>query len=55
LNPVVPQFAFDREGLATVTGTIRLDSTLSPDYDCNTIQATRLRIGRYNGGICQEK
>jgi prepilin-type N-terminal cleavage/methylation domain-containing protein len=55
LNPVVPQFAFDREGLATVTGTIRLVSTLSPDYDCITIQTTRLRIGRYDGAICQEK
>ena len=51
----VTQFAFDREGLATVTGTIRLVSTLSPDYDCITIRTTRLRIGRYNGAICQEK
>ena len=57
LNPVVTQFAFDREGLATVTGTIRLDSTLSPDYDCITIQTTRLRIGRYDvaTSTCQEK
>lgn len=51
----VTQFAFDREGLASATGTIRLASTLSPDYDCITIQTTRLRIGRYNGAICQEK
>lgn len=51
----VTQFAFDREGLATVTGTIRLVSALSPDYDCITIQTTRLRIGRFNGAICQEK
>ncbi len=55
LNPGVTQFAFDREGLATATGTIRLDSTLSPDYDCITIRTTRLRIGRYDGAICQEK
>lgn len=51
----VTQFAFDREGLASATGTIRLVSTLSPDYDCITIQTTRLRIGRFNGAICQEK
>lgn len=55
LNPAATQFAFDREGLATATGTIRLDSSLSPDYDCITIRTTRLRIGRYDGSICQEK
>lgn len=55
LNPGVTQFAFNREGLATATGTIRFGSTLSPDYDCITIQTTRLRIGRYDGAICQEK
>lgn len=55
LNPAGTSFAFDREGLATATGMIRLDSTLSPDYDCITIQATRLRIGRYDGGTCREK
>lgn len=54
LTPAVTQFNFDREGLASVTGTIRLVSTLSPDYDCITLQTTRIRIGRFNG-TCQEK
>ena len=55
--PPDPQISFDREGLASVTGTIRLDSTLSPDYNCITIQTTRLRIGRYDvaTSTCQEK
>lgn len=48
-------FSFDREGLASFTGTIRLVSTLSPDYDCITIQTTRIRIGRFDGATCQEK
>lgn len=54
----VERFSFSREGLASVTGTIRLDSTpLSPDYDCITIRTTRIRIGRYDGAsaTCQEK
>lgn len=50
-----PTFSFDREGLASFTGTIRLQSTMSPDYDCITISMTRIRIGRFTGGICQEK
>lgn len=53
--PAVTQFSFDREGMASITGTIHLVSTLSPDYDCITIQLTRLRIGRFNGTTCQEK
>jgi len=49
-------FSFDREGLASFTGSIRLVSTnLSPDYDCITVQTTRIRIGRFDGAICQEK
>lgn len=48
-------FSFDREGLASFTGTIRLVSTLSPDYDCITIRTTRIRIGRFDGATCQEK
>jgi prepilin-type N-terminal cleavage/methylation domain-containing protein len=51
----VSQLSFDREGLASVTGTIRLVSALSPDYDCITIQTTRIRIGRFDGATCQEK
>ena len=51
----VTQFQFNREGLASVTGRIRLVSSQSPDYDCITIATTRIRLGRFNGAICQEK
>lgn len=51
----VTQFQFDKEGLASVTGRIRLVSSISPDYDCITIATTRIRMGRFNGGICLEK
>lgn len=51
----VTQFSFDREGLASAAGTIRLVSAMAPDYDCITIQPTRIRIGRFDGATCQEK
>ncbi len=54
INPAMT-FSFNREGLASVTNTIRLESTLSPDYDCITIRPTRIRIGRFDGTVCQEK
>jgi prepilin-type N-terminal cleavage/methylation domain-containing protein len=50
-----PPIRFDREGLASPTGTIRLVSTLSPDYDCITVATTRIRMGRWNGASCEEK
>lgn len=51
-----PPVRFDREGLASPTGTIRLESTrMSPDYDCITVATTRIRMGRWNGASCQEK
>ena len=50
------QFRFDKDGLASPTGSIRLVSSgLSPDYDCITIATTRIRIGRFDSGTCQEK
>lgn len=52
----VTQFRFNKEGLASATGRIRLVSTsLSPDYDCITVTTTRIRMGRWNGATCQEK
>jgi len=52
-------FSFNRNGIASVTGTgtIRLSSTTLPDYDCITIQATRIKMGQYNaaGNTCVEK
>ena len=57
-NIVVPlSFNFNRHGIASVTGFIRLSSTAPPDYDCITINATRIKMGQYNatGNTCAEK
>ena len=48
-------FGFNRNGIANDNGTIRFVSTAQPDYDCITIQATRIRMGQYVGGVCVEK
>lgn len=49
--------AFNREGIAQATGTIRLTSGVSPDYDCMTIGATRIRMGKWDAGagVCLER
>jgi prepilin-type N-terminal cleavage/methylation domain-containing protein len=52
----VTQIAFDKEGLANAPVTVWLTSSgLSPDYDCIRITTTRIRMGSFNGAICQEK
>ena len=50
-------FGFNRNGIASDNGTIRLSSTALPDYDCITIQMTRIKMGQYNaiGNTCAEK
>lgn len=50
-------FRFNRNGIASVTGFIRLSSTVRPDYDCITIRETRVKLGQYDaaGGTCVEK
>jgi type IV fimbrial biogenesis protein FimT len=48
-------FRFNRNGIASATGTIRLSSTALPDYDCITIQMTRIKMGQINAGTCAEK
>ena len=50
-------FRFNRNGIASVTGFIRFSSTAPPDYDCITINATRIKMGKYNaaGNTCDEK
>lgn len=46
---------FNRNGIANTTGYLRFASTAKPDYDCITIQPTRIKMGQINGGICVEK
>lgn len=48
-------FRFNRNGIASATGTIRFLSTAQPDYDCITVQATRIKMGQINAGTCVEK
>ena len=48
-------FTFNRNGIANDNGTIRFASTVQPDYDCITVQATRLKMGQFNAGTCVEK
>ena len=50
-------FRFNRNGIASATGTIRLSSTAPPDYDCITVKATRIKMGQYNAAdnACVEK
>jgi prepilin-type N-terminal cleavage/methylation domain-containing protein len=49
-------FEFNRNGIASVTGDIRFSSTAQPDYNCITIQPTRIKMGQYVGvGACVEK
>jgi type IV fimbrial biogenesis protein FimT len=48
-------FLFNRNGIASATGTIRLSSTALPDYDCITVQMTRIKMGQINAGTCAEK
>jgi prepilin-type N-terminal cleavage/methylation domain-containing protein len=51
----VSEFEFDRNGIASVSGSIRFSSTANPDYDCITILPTRIKMGQYAGGSCVEK
>jgi prepilin-type N-terminal cleavage/methylation domain-containing protein len=53
----VDNVTFNRNGIPNVTGHLRFASTAGtkPDYDCITIQATRIKMGRLNAGTCVEK
>lgn len=52
-------FEFDRHGIASVTGYIRLSPipgySVTPDYDCIAIRETRINAGQFNAGSCDEK
>jgi prepilin-type N-terminal cleavage/methylation domain-containing protein len=55
LTPIATQFSFDKSGLASNTGTIRLSSTLTPDYDCIRLSETRINLGKWDGSACTIK
>lgn len=48
-------FRFNRNGIASATGTIQISSTATPDYDCITVRETRIKMGQLNAGTCVEK
>ncbi|HEX8042296.1 GspH/FimT family pseudopilin [Candidatus Deferrimicrobium sp.] len=48
-------FGFNRNGIANDNGTIFFASNAHPDYDCITINPTRIKMGQYVGGGCVEK
>ena len=50
-----PNFEFNRNGIANDYGTISFVSVARPDYDCITINPTRIKMGQYVGGACVEK
>lgn len=50
-----PTFRFDRGGIASATGNIRLLSDNNPDYDCIVIAPTRIKMGKYEGSACVER
>lgn len=48
------QFKFDKDGISSHNGNIRLVSTASPDYDCIVLFSTRINMGKWDGA-CNAK
>ncbi len=55
LSPSAAEFSFNRRGLISHTGNVRLDSTVNPDYDCIVLAATRINMGKWDGANCDAK
>lgn len=54
-NVAVDNVTFNRNGIPHATGHIRFASTAKPDYDCITIQRTRIKMGQMKDLTCVEK
>ena len=50
-------FRFNRNGIASMTGSIRFSPPARADYDCITVNETRIKMGQYNAttNACVEK
>jgi prepilin-type N-terminal cleavage/methylation domain-containing protein len=48
----VTTFSFDARGLVSNVGTIRIDNSYGPLFDCIVLSDTRIRLGRYDGAAC---
>ncbi|NOY39152.1 MAG: prepilin-type N-terminal cleavage/methylation domain-containing protein [Nitrospirae bacterium] len=57
LSSGTAEFSINNRGLLSDTGNIRLDSEVSPDYDCIVLSATRINMGLYDKdtGECNAK
>jgi len=49
------RFNFNKNGLVSHNGSIRLSSTVTPDYDCIVLFTTRINMGKWNGTDCVAK
>lgn len=55
---VSPTIIFDRRGMTNNNGTIRITSypaTAQPGVDCLVVSATRINMGRWDGGQCVQR
>lgn len=52
--PSSQKIEFNRLGLAEINGTIRVSDSSNAQYDCITIFATRVTMGKFDG-TCKEK
>ncbi len=57
--PLVPRmglnrttFRFTKNGLVSINGTIRVDSSSEPFADCVKLFTTRVLMGKWNGSLC---
>lgn len=62
LNPIDPggvsPVRFNADGtLALAAGTVRIvpPDGIQPDYDCIALAPTRIKMGRFTGGACEER
>ncbi|HWR59628.1 MAG TPA: GspH/FimT family pseudopilin [Thermodesulfovibrionales bacterium] len=46
-------FYFNKNGLSSLNGSVRLISDVEADYDCIALFSTRINVGKYNGSTCK--
>jgi prepilin-type N-terminal cleavage/methylation domain-containing protein len=55
LSPAGMTVTLDKRGLVGPNGSIRIVTTLDPDYDCISMSQTRVLMGKLDGTTCNEK
>ena len=55
LAPAGLTVTLDKRGLVSPNGSIRMVTTLDPDYDCISLSQTRVLMGKLDGTTCNEK